>query len=112
MSEPLIREATVADRRAIHDVTLAAYEEYAAGMPPALWRGDRSNIVGTLAGARFRPGPQHRHPGIRARPRARRAARRGPLTARVKIVIPGGTGQVGPRSTPTASMPRTTRPPA
>lgn len=49
MSEPLIREATVADRRAIHDVTLAAYEEYAAGMPPALWRGYRSNIVATLA---------------------------------------------------------------
>ena len=49
MSEPRIREATAADRGAIHDVTLAAYEEYAARMPPPLWRGYRQNIVATLA---------------------------------------------------------------
>lgn len=49
MSEPRVREAEAADRPAIHDVTLAAYEEYAARMPPALWRGYRQNIVATLA---------------------------------------------------------------
>ena len=50
MSEPLIREATAGDQAAIRDVTLAAYEEYAAGMPPPLWRGYRQNILATLAG--------------------------------------------------------------
>ena len=49
MREPRVREATPADRAAIHDVTLAAYEEYAARMPPALWRGYRQSIVATLA---------------------------------------------------------------
>ena len=49
MSAVRIREAGVGDQRAIHDVTLAAYEEYAARMPPALWRGYRQNIVATLA---------------------------------------------------------------
>jgi predicted N-acetyltransferase YhbS len=44
-----IREAGVGDQRAIHNVTLAAYEEYAPHMPPALWRGYRQNIVATLA---------------------------------------------------------------
>ena len=49
MPERLIREAGVADRGAIHDLTLAAYEEYASRMPPALWRGYRENIEATLA---------------------------------------------------------------
>jgi len=49
VSAPVIREAAAGDQRAIHDVTLAAYEEYATRMPPALWRGYRQNIVATLA---------------------------------------------------------------
>jgi predicted N-acetyltransferase YhbS len=49
MRDSRIREAAATDRQAIHDVTLAAYEEYAARMPPALWRGYRQNIVATLA---------------------------------------------------------------
>ena len=49
MSAPVIRAAAAGDQRAIHDVTLAAYEEYATRMPPALWRGYRQNIVATLA---------------------------------------------------------------
>ena len=48
MSEPLIREARGGDQAAIHDVTLAAYEEYAARMPPPLWRKYRENIVAAL----------------------------------------------------------------
>jgi predicted N-acetyltransferase YhbS len=53
VSEPLIREARAGDQAAIHDVTLAAYEEYAARMPPPLWRKYRENIVATLTD----PGP-------------------------------------------------------
>ena len=45
----VIREARSQDRAAIHEVTLAAYEEYATRMPPPLWQGYRRNIVATLA---------------------------------------------------------------
>src|SRR5262249_27705187 len=46
--EPVVRNAGAADRATIQDVTLAAYEEYAARMPPPLWRAYRQNIVETL----------------------------------------------------------------
>jgi len=49
VSEPVVRDASAADRATIHDVTLAAYEEYAARMPLPLWRAYRQNILETLA---------------------------------------------------------------
>jgi predicted N-acetyltransferase YhbS len=48
----LIRDARPADRAAIEAVTLAAYEQYAAVLPAALWEAYRQNIVATLAEAR------------------------------------------------------------
>ena len=47
----MIRGAWSADRPAIEAVTLAAYEQYAAVLPPPLWREYRRNIVQTLADA-------------------------------------------------------------
>ena len=44
----LIRDANESDRQAIMDVTLAAYEEYAAVMPPFAWDGYRQSIIATL----------------------------------------------------------------
>ncbi len=49
MTPVLIRDARLEDRDAIRDVTLAAYTEYAAQMPPDHWEAYRLNIVGTLA---------------------------------------------------------------
>lgn len=46
-----IRDARPADRAAIEAVTLAAYEQYAAVLPAALWEAYRQNIVATLADA-------------------------------------------------------------
>jgi predicted N-acetyltransferase YhbS len=46
-----IREGGAGDGAAIRDVTLAAYEEYAAMMPAALWTAYRQNIVQTLGDA-------------------------------------------------------------
>jgi predicted N-acetyltransferase YhbS len=46
-----IRSARSADRAAIEAVTLAAYGQYAAVLPPPLWAGYRQNIVTTLAAA-------------------------------------------------------------
>ena len=46
--ELLIRDARPGDRDRIREVTLAAYQEYAAQMPD-LWEGYRQNIVATLA---------------------------------------------------------------
>ena len=43
----LIRDAQPSDRQAIRDVTLAAYQEYAAQMP-GFWDGYRQNIIATL----------------------------------------------------------------
>ena len=43
-----IRDARAADRAAIREVTLAAYAEYAAGLPQ-IWQGYRQNILSTLA---------------------------------------------------------------
>lgn len=45
----LLRDARPADADAIRDVTLAAYGEYAARMPPGLWTAYRENIQATLA---------------------------------------------------------------
>ncbi|HEV2438529.1 MAG TPA: GNAT family N-acetyltransferase [bacterium] len=45
-----IRSARDSDRAAIRDLTLAAYEEYAAVLPEALWTGYRRNILATLDG--------------------------------------------------------------
>jgi len=47
----VIRSARPADRPAVEAVTLAAYEQYAALVPPQLWREYRRNIVDTLADA-------------------------------------------------------------
>ncbi len=47
----MIRSARPADRAAIEAVTLAAYEQYAAILPPPLWRQYRQHIVETLAEA-------------------------------------------------------------
>src|SRR3989442_11752704 len=46
--ELIIRDARPGDRDRILEVTLAAYQEYAAQMPD-LWQGYRQNIVATLA---------------------------------------------------------------
>jgi GNAT superfamily N-acetyltransferase len=51
-----IRDARPDDRAAIEAVTLAAYEQYAAALPPPLWAAYRQNIVATLAEAE--PGGQ------------------------------------------------------
>lgn len=47
----MIRSARPADRPAVEAVTLAAYEQYAALVPPRLWLEYRRNIVDTLADA-------------------------------------------------------------
>ena len=44
-----IRDARPDDRAAIEAVTLAAYEQYAAVLPPPLWVAYRQNILATLA---------------------------------------------------------------
>jgi GNAT superfamily N-acetyltransferase len=49
MNDLHIRNADVCDQEAIRDVTLSAYEEYAAKMPPDAWEEYRANIVSTLA---------------------------------------------------------------
>jgi GNAT superfamily N-acetyltransferase len=48
VADLVVREAGPADRDAIRDVTLAAYQEYATRMP-TLWDDYRQSIVGTLA---------------------------------------------------------------
>lgn len=52
----LIRDAQPADRDAVRDLTLAAYEEYAATVPEAFWAVYRRNLVATLDAA----GPEDR----------------------------------------------------
>ncbi len=49
MTEVVLREAKPADRDAILEVTLAAYQQYAAVMPPVHWQLYRQDIVATLA---------------------------------------------------------------
>ena len=46
-----IRDARPDDAAAVRAVTLAAYEQYAAVLPPPLWTAYRHNIVTTLAAA-------------------------------------------------------------
>jgi GNAT superfamily N-acetyltransferase len=46
-----IRDGRLDDRPAVEAVTLAAYEKYAAVLPPPLWSAYRQNIVATLAAA-------------------------------------------------------------
>jgi predicted N-acetyltransferase YhbS len=46
-----MRTARPADRPAIEALTLAAYEQYAAILPPLLWQQYRQNIAETLADA-------------------------------------------------------------
>jgi GNAT superfamily N-acetyltransferase len=48
MSTAQVRDARPGDQAAIRDVTLAAYQEYAAEMP-AHWEGYRQHILDTLA---------------------------------------------------------------
>lgn len=52
MTDCRIRDARGRDRDAIEAVTLAAYQQYGAVMPPALWDGYRQNIVSTLSAVR------------------------------------------------------------
>jgi GNAT superfamily N-acetyltransferase len=47
-----IRDAGPGDRGAIEVVTLAAYEQYAAALPPPLWAMYRQSIQATLADVR------------------------------------------------------------
>ena len=49
MNELQIRKAHPGDAEAIHEVTLAAYQQYAGQLPPAHWEAYRQNIVTTLA---------------------------------------------------------------
>ena len=49
MSSLAIRDARPADAPAIAAVTLAAYQEYSAQLPPPFWEAYRANIVSTLA---------------------------------------------------------------
>ena len=53
MGHPLppltVRDAAPGDTGAIREVTLAAYEQYAAHLPPPFWAAYRDNIVATLA---------------------------------------------------------------
>ena len=51
MTDCRIRDAGASDREAIEAVTLSAYQQYGAVMPPALWDRYRQNIVSTLAAA-------------------------------------------------------------
>jgi predicted N-acetyltransferase YhbS len=46
-----VRDGRRGDAGGIEEVTLAAYQQYGAVMPPALWDGYRENIVSTLAAA-------------------------------------------------------------
>jgi len=43
------RDATPNDVEVIRNVTLAAYEQYAASLPPPFWDAYRGNILATLA---------------------------------------------------------------
>ena len=49
MTDCRIRDAGASDREAIEVVTLSAYQQFGAVMPPALWDRYRQNIVSTLA---------------------------------------------------------------
>ncbi len=51
MTELVIRDARPSDQDAIRQVTLAAYQEYAAQIP-AHWEAYRENILATLADAK------------------------------------------------------------
>jgi GNAT superfamily N-acetyltransferase len=51
MTDLIVRDARPSDRDAIRQVTLSAYQEYAAGMP-AHWERYRQNILATLADVR------------------------------------------------------------
>ena len=53
---PRIRDARPADRDAVRDLTLAAYEEYAAAVPEPFWTLYRRNLAATLEAA----GPEDR----------------------------------------------------
>jgi GNAT superfamily N-acetyltransferase len=48
-SQLKIREARSEDRDAARKITLSAFEQYAAVMPPPRWEGYRENILATLA---------------------------------------------------------------
>jgi len=43
-----IRDARDGEHEVIRDVTLAAYEEYAAILPPPFWEGYRRHLLATL----------------------------------------------------------------
>jgi GNAT superfamily N-acetyltransferase len=53
MTELLIRDARAEDQAAIRDVTLLAYQEYAAVMMQSGWERYRQNILATLADAKL-----------------------------------------------------------
>ncbi len=50
MGKIRIRDAQATDRKAVRDLTLRAYEEYASLMPSSHWEYYRENIIETLDG--------------------------------------------------------------
>ena len=52
MNSLYIRDGHESDRDAIQDVTLSAYQQYAAVLPPTHWESYRRNILDTLADVR------------------------------------------------------------
>jgi GNAT superfamily N-acetyltransferase len=49
MADLHIRDAHAGDQQAIRELTLAAYHQYAAHMPPELWEGYQQGILAALA---------------------------------------------------------------
>jgi GNAT superfamily N-acetyltransferase len=80
-----IRDAHPGDRDAILAVTLAAYEQYAAALPPPLWAKYRQNIQATLGDVR---------------PAAQIVAEEGGALVGTVLLFPAGAVMPNPGATP------------
>ena len=80
-----IRDARPGDSAAILAVTLAAYEQYAAALPPPLWAMYRQNIQATLADVR---------------PAAQIVAEEAGALVGTVLLYPAGTAMANPGGTP------------
>lgn len=80
MSTLAVRDARRADVAAVVSVTLAAYEQYAAQLPPPYWEAYRANIVSTLGDVR---------------PAAQLVAEREGRIAGAVLLYPGGAALPG-----------------
>jgi GNAT superfamily N-acetyltransferase len=80
-----IRDAGPGDRGAIEVVTLAAYEQYAAALPPPLWAMYRQSIQATLADVR---------------PAAQIVAEEGGALVGTVLLYPAGAAVARPGGTP------------